>query len=323
MPDDLVIADAEGPVAIAGVIGGAHSEIRNETVGRAPRERVLRARDRTANVASPRCDHRIVVPVRTRRRSRRTRARRLDRVTQLISRARAVVDVAKGVVEERASGRRRTAIRLRPARVNLLLGTALKVARDGAPAARARRERLGAWTASPPRPAAVASVRSAVRGRSRRGDRAPDRVRHWYEATVPAIVAGGPGIGPTRDVEQRLRERLRGAGFDEMITLAMVGRRRQPRFSRSSGAHGRRGDAREPLSSEGAELRRSLCRDSCARSARIGVKGRGTSPGSRWDACSRARQSAITRSRCWRCCLRVHGLQRASARPHGPRTSPI
>ena len=35
---------------------------------------------------------------------------------------------------------------------------------------------------------------------------------------------GGPGCGSDRDdVEQRLRERLSGAGFDEMVTLAMVG----------------------------------------------------------------------------------------------------
>jgi phenylalanyl-tRNA synthetase beta chain len=255
VPDDLVIADAEGPVAVAGVIGGAHSEIRNETVD------VL-------------LESAFFVPETVRRTSRRlgvitessyrfergvdpggTRTA-LDRVTQLMA-AHAGGSVAKGVVEERASGRRRTAIRLRPARVNLLLGTALKVGEMERPL-----RALGASVSGRGHQARRVLPPSHRFDLQSEVDLVEEIARligyDMVQATVPAIVAGGPGPGPTRDVEQRLRERLRGAGFDEMIILAMVGPDDNRDFPGLPELTGGAVTLANPLSSEGAELRRSL-----------------------------------------------------------------
>jgi phenylalanyl-tRNA synthetase beta chain len=127
LPEDLVIADAEGPVAVAGVIGGADSEIRQDTVDVllesaffTPETVRRTARRLGVNTESSYRFERGVDPAGTRR--------ALDRVTQLIV-AYAGGQVARGVLEDRAPGRRaRTAIRLRPARVNALLGTSFKIA---------------------------------------------------------------------------------------------------------------------------------------------------------------------------------------------------
>jgi phenylalanyl-tRNA synthetase beta chain len=128
LPDDLVIADAEGPVAIAGVMGGADSEIRPETV-----DVLLESAFFTPETVR-RTARRLGLTTESSYRFERgvdpggTRAA-LERVAQLI-RAHAGGDVARGVLEDRAPGRRsRPAIRLRPARVNFLLGTTLKLAR--------------------------------------------------------------------------------------------------------------------------------------------------------------------------------------------------
>jgi phenylalanyl-tRNA synthetase beta chain len=71
-------------------------------------------------------------------------------------------------------------------------------------------------------------------------------------------VAGGPGFGPTHDVEQRLRERLRSGGFDEMVTMAIVSSQDNADFPGLPEVTGRAVGLVNPLSSDASEMRRSL-----------------------------------------------------------------
>ncbi len=256
LPEDLVIADAEGPVAIAGIMGGADSEIRPET-------------------ADVLIESAFFTPETVRRTARRlgltsdssyrfergvdpggTRAA-LERVTHLIG-AHAGGEVAKGVLEDRAPGRRaRPAIRLRPERVNDLLGTGLKVAEMERPL------RLLGASVSGSGPLARRVVPPSHRFDLQTEVDLIEEIARLvgYDAiaaSVPAIAAGGPGIGPIHDVERRLRERLRGAGFDEMITHAMVGADDNRDFPGLPELTGRAVELANPLSLDAAELRRSL-----------------------------------------------------------------
>lgn len=254
--DDLVIADAEGTIAIAGVMGGADSEIKPDTV------------DIFVESA-------FFVPETVRRTARRlglmtessyrfergvdpggTRAA-LDRVAELIA-GNAGGQVAKGVLEARSAGRRpRAAIRLRPARVNALLGATLKIPEMERPL-----RALGA-TVSGSGP----QVRRVVPPTHRfdlqnEVDLVEEIARvigyDAVPASMPAIGAGGPGMGPSHDIEQRLRARLAGAGFDETIALAMVSAEDNRDFPGLPELIGDSVVLTNPLSVEMAELRRSL-----------------------------------------------------------------
>ncbi len=256
LPEDLVIADSEGPVAIAGIMGGADSEIRTDTVDVllesaffTPETVRRTARRLGLSTDSSYRFERGVDPSGTRV--------ALERLTELIA-ANAGGAVAKGVLEERAPGRRtRASIRLRPARVNFLLGTSLKVGEMERPL-----RALGATVSG-----SGAEVRRVVPPSHRfdllsEVDLVEEIARlvgyDAVPATVPAIAAGGPGIGPTHQVEQRLRERLRGAGFDEMITVAMVSVDDNRDFPGLPELTGRSVALMNPLSVDAAELRRSL-----------------------------------------------------------------
>lgn len=65
-------------------------------------------------------------------------------------------------------------------------------------------------------------------------------------------------MGPTREVEQRIRERLRSAGLDEMITIAMASVDDNRDFPGLPELNGGPVALANPLSVDGAELRRSL-----------------------------------------------------------------
>jgi phenylalanyl-tRNA synthetase beta chain len=256
LPDDLVIADDAGPVAIAGVMGGADSEIRPDTV-----DVLLESAFFTPETVR-RTARRLGLITESSYRFERgvdpggTRAA-LERVTQLIT-AHAGGAIAKGVLEDRAPGRRaRPAIRLRPTRVNFLLGTTLKVSEMERPlrAVGASVSGSGPQARRVVPPSHRFDLQSEV-------DLVEEIARIiGYDAaptSIPAIVAGGPGIGPTHDIERRLRERLRGAGFDEMITLAMVSADDNREFPGLPELTGRGVALANPLSVDTAELRRSL-----------------------------------------------------------------
>ncbi len=256
LPDDLVIADVGGPVALAGIMGGADSEIRPETVDILLEsafftpETVRRTARRLGIISeSSYRFERGVDPEGTRV--------ALDRVARLVV-EHAGGHVGRGVLEARVGGRRRRVpIRLRPARVNFLLGTNLKVAEMEKPL-----RALGATvvgTGSHARRVVPPTHRFDLQTEV---DLVEEIARlTGYDAmpaTLPAIVAAGPGLGPTRDIEQRLRGRLHGAGYDEMVTLAMVSADDNRDFPGLPELMGGPVALANPISVDSAELRRSL-----------------------------------------------------------------
>ena len=256
LPEDLVITDAEGPVAVAGVMGGADSEIKDDTS-----DVLLESAFFTPETVR-RTARRLGLITESSYRFERgvdpggTRAA-LDRLTELIVQHAGGI-VAKGVLEARSIGRRtRSAIRLRPARVNALLGTTLKIGEMEKPL-----RALGAMVSGSGSKARRVTPPSHRFDLQHEVDLVEEIARltgyNGLPSSVPAIVAGGPGLGAAHDVEQRLRARLRGAGFDEMITLAMVAADENRDFPGLPELKGAPVRLANPLSVDAAELRRSL-----------------------------------------------------------------
>jgi phenylalanyl-tRNA synthetase beta chain len=256
LPEDLVIADGRGPVALAGIMGGANSEIRDTTT-----EVLLEAAcfaatgiRRTARRLGLTSDssyrfERGVDPAAT--------LAALNRAAELLAHT-AGGTIARGAVDKQAArGTRPPTIRLRPARVNALLGTTLTAAEIERPL-----RALGATVAGSARTSlrvVPPSYRSDLRSEV---DLIEEVARlSGYEtipAATPAIVAAGPGLGPQRDPEERLRHALRAAGLTEMIGLAMVSAEDNRTFPGLPDLPGEPVSLRNAPSSDAAEMRRSL-----------------------------------------------------------------
>ncbi len=255
-PEDLIIADAKGPIALAGIIGGADSEIRDgttdillesafftpETVRRTARRlglvtessyRFERGVDPSGTIAA------------------------LDRVTELILQC-AGGSAARGVLERRERSRKgRRGIRLRPSRVNFLLGTDLSADEIAGPL-----HALGASVAG--------SARSGLRvvPPSYRFDLESEvdlveeiaRLRGYESvpASLPATPIGDRARSSRGEAVERVREALRAAGFNEMVTLAMVSAAENNVFPGPSAPASAAVALANPLSTECAEMRRSL-----------------------------------------------------------------
>jgi phenylalanyl-tRNA synthetase beta chain len=255
LADDLVIADMHAPVAIAGIMGGADSEIRAttgdvlvesaffipETVRRTARRLGL------ASESSYRFE-RGVDPSAT------TAA--LDRAVELIV-ATAGGTVAPGILEKRACDKAQTpTIRLRAARVNALLGTHFSVAEIERPlralgAAVSANARTVLRVTPPPHRFDLRSEVDLVEEVARLSG---------YDdiaATTPTIRLGGAGAGTAR-ADDPVRDALRAAGFSETVTLALTAAESNAAFPGLPEMGGEPVRLVNPLSSEAAELRRSL-----------------------------------------------------------------
>ena len=237
-PETLLIADARGPLGIAGVMGGAASE-------------VCDGDDATSIVESA-----IFDPISIRRTAFRYALRseaslRFEKGQEIrLARlgadrtARLIAEWAGGTVAPRRGRHRtrpsRTAARVafRPARVNRLLGTTL-ADRRAARAPGARRDRDGAGAAgdpddraSPPAPqplevepapaeALVAIVPTWRRDLAIEADIAEEVARVRGYEHVPAILPHTP-MPPYRhpplELRDRIRETLAGAGLTEAVT---------------------------------------------------------------------------------------------------------
>jgi phenylalanyl-tRNA synthetase beta chain len=237
-PETLVIADRDGPLAIAGVMGGASSEVS----------------DKTTDVI---VESAIFDPISIRRTGQRYglrseaslrfekgqefRLARLgaDRTARLIAEW-AVGSVATGSVDTAPKEPQPARVAFRPARVNRLLGTTLPGDEQRALLARVGIEVEQAPPAttitvsSGPRPldvaaaadeAMVATVPTWRRDIEIEADLAEEVARIKGYEVIPAILPHTP-MPPHRqlplEVRDAIREALVGAGLTEVVTHALV-----------------------------------------------------------------------------------------------------
>jgi phenylalanyl-tRNA synthetase beta chain len=254
-PTDLVIADARGPVALAGVMGGRDSEVAS-TTGALLLESawfqpsaVRRTARRTGLVsqAAYRFERRVDPAM---------VSEALDGVAALIARL-AGGRVAAGIVEHGpgTAGLAPAPVRLRPRRVQTLLGVGLPrgemVRRLRALGAACRTDGATLVVTPPSHRGDLTLEADLVEEIARVGgyDNIP--------VTLPEAPIAGGEDSPARDFAARVRGLLVAAGLSEMVTLAFTDaetNRRLPGFV-----------ARRltplalvnPLSSETGELRRT------------------------------------------------------------------
>ena len=218
-PDMLVIADAEGPIAVAGVMGGANSEVTEDTV-----DIILEsARFDAASVriTSRRLGLRTEASQRFEKGTDPWRVRAaLDRAADLIARL-AGGRVSKGVAEDLADSPEPRVVELSLERINRVLGTSLDALEVGT-----IWSRLGFEHEPLPGPA------WRVKVPTRRLDIALDvdlieevgRL-HGYDK-IPATPIEGPSTTGTLTKAQAIRREIRrvmtGAGLHEAVSYALT-----------------------------------------------------------------------------------------------------
>jgi len=220
--EDLVIADAERALAIAGVMGGRDSEVRPET------------RDLLIESAQ-------FHPSRVRRTARRLGlhtdasyrfergvdpegvVRAADRAARLLAEL-AGGSVCRGTAEARGQALPRAAqIALRPERVNRLLGTSLRPAEIGVLLSRVDvqvaagdeellRCRPPSWRPDLAIPEDLVEEVARIHGYDR------------IEPTLPGARLAGSEEPPERTLRERARDALRGAGLTELMTFPSLRR---------------------------------------------------------------------------------------------------
>ncbi len=254
-PDTLVIADAERPQAVAGIMGGAASEVGDDT--------------RTIVLEAAWFD-----PISVRRTSRRLglatdASYRFERGADIaappaaIRRARRLLaDIGAGtprgaLVDRFPAPPEPGEIRLRHARLGRVLGQTIDegfvapaLARLGFEPTPAAGDDGPAWRVRVP------TFRVDVK---REEDLIEEVARHHgYDeipTTFPALTRPAPAPGPWRARDRLVRRLLTGAGFSEAVTYGFV------EEAAARGVHPDPGDVvalRNPLSERGAVLRPSL-----------------------------------------------------------------
>ena len=218
-PADLVIADDSGAIALAGVMGGAESEVHEGTTS------VLLESAHFEPARVRRTARRLGLHSEASYRFERSvdpdgQARAADRAALLLAEL-AGGSVAPGVVEARGEPAPRAAeIALDPARVNRLLGTQLTPAEMIALLARVdvAAEPSGALLrCKPPRYRADLAIRE---------DLIEEIARiHGYDAipaTLPPAALSGVTLPPRRATLDAVREGLVAAGLTELMTFSCV-----------------------------------------------------------------------------------------------------
>ncbi len=214
----LLICDQEKPVAIAGVMGGANSEVSDGTTNLLIEaayfdpSRVRRASKATnlSTESSRRfergCDPNMVVHA-------------LDRVVGLIEGT-----VAKGVIDQKASDFPHKELEVRASRVNQVLGTALSSGEVTTLLTRLQFEVLGErdGIVSVQVPTFRSDVTSEIDlveevGRLYGYHNIPKKAPLYRTSTIPHT--------PLFLFERKIRERLLGQGLQELITNSLIGKK--------------------------------------------------------------------------------------------------
>src|SRR5438132_1509025 len=254
-PDDLVIADGRGPVALAGVMGGEASEVTSAT-------RVLLLESAFFAPASVRrTSRRLALPSQAAYRFERRVdpamvPEALDAVAALIART-AGGRVAPGIVED-APGTKALApptIRLRPRRVISLLGARVargEIVRSLRALGAACRTQRDALLVTPP----------SFRGDLRLEEDLIEEVARvgGYDripAALPEVPLAAGEDTPGRRLAAGVRRALVAAGLAEMVTLAFTDAETNRRLPGFVGRALAPLAEKNPLSSETGELRRS------------------------------------------------------------------
>src|SRR5438093_1087059 len=253
--DDLVIADGRGPEALAGVMGGATSEV-------TPATRAILLESAFFVPASVRrTSRRLALPSQAAYRFERRVdpamvPEALDAVAALIARL-AGGRVAPGIVED-APGTKALGppiIRLRPQRVSALLGARLargQIVRSlHALGATCRAERDALLVTPPSFRGDLRLEEDLVEEVARVGgyDRIP--------VTLPEVLLGAGEDTPARRLAARVRQALVAAGLAEMVPIAFTDAETNRRLPGFVGRALTPLAVKNPLSSEAGELRRS------------------------------------------------------------------
>ena len=273
-PETLVIADAEGPIGIAGVMGGADSEVGEGTSVVVVESAVFDPK--SIRITARRYGLRSEASLRFEK-GQEARLARIgaDRVCQLIT-AWAGGLIAPGRLDSAPEEPGPLRVPFRPSRVNRLLGTDLP-----APRMRELLGRLGIDTA-PARAGDVVPVSSTddgvPLGAAEAGEAIVATVPTWrrdiavevdlaeevarlhgylhVEPTLPATRPPGYRPDPTR-MHDRVRETLAGAGLTEIVTYALVAPADHQRIRNDDGdGHSIR--VTNPVSLDHSVLRRTL-----------------------------------------------------------------
>jgi phenylalanyl-tRNA synthetase beta chain len=282
-PETLVIADRTSPIGIAGVMGGAGSEVSDTTTDVVVESAIFEP------VSIRRTAFRYALRSEASRRFEKGQEFRLarlgaDRTARLI-REWAGGEVAAGRVDTNPTEPEPTHVAFRPARVDRLLGTAL-----GADEQRALLARVGIETATPSEAvevliaagttaafvsapageAVLATIPTWRRDLEIEADLAEEVARvRGYEQTAPTLPDTTPPSWQPSPLGLRdsLREALAGAGVSEVVTYALVSRRHLDAFTwtvedrPAAGEEARLGTpvgVTNPLSLDHSLLRQSL-----------------------------------------------------------------
>ena len=323
----LVIADRERAVAIAGVMGGAASEVSATHDAHRARKRVVPAGDRCARPAAS-------SGLKTEASARFERGADIDRARCARSRARCALLEEIGAGTARRRRRRRLPAR-RPSRdaSRCARDASRRLLGDAVPDARRRAHpRRGSASGSTPTAdgwhvdgAGVPRGRRA-RGRPHRGGRPALGLRPDSRDVPGAARDAAAGRRPAVARDRRLRRLLCGAGLQEAVTFTFIERAAAAPFARPARRRRSRSRTRCPRSSRCCGRR--SCPACSTRSSTTGAARPTTSGCSRSGAVFRAdgeaharrlgadrrARRALERQRRRRRLLRRQGHRRAARR---------
>jgi phenylalanyl-tRNA synthetase beta chain len=245
-PDTLLIADPEGPLAVAGVMGGATSEVSEATRDVAIESAIFDP------VSIRRTAQRLALRSEASSRFEKGQEPRLarlgaDRAAQLV-RAWAGGEIARGAIDTAPDLPGPSRVAFRPARVNRLLGTELTACEQRDLLARVGVETAPAPAGEPvpvalrPEPVSVPAEEGAAvtaivptwrRDIAIEADVAEEIARVRGYELVPSVTPDTPMpvFRPSPlEPRQLVRETLAGAGLTEVVTTALVSPRHVETF---------------------------------------------------------------------------------------------